>query len=69
MSSWPRAQNVPKTKVERVKLVEIIEAGKKDLRGVILYMFTMGLELHAGQIKHRAHATVATSHASILRRI
>ncbi len=37
--------------------------------GMILYMFTMGLELHAGQIKHRAHATVATSHASILRRI
>ncbi|OGC08243.1 cation transporter, partial [candidate division KSB1 bacterium RBG_16_48_16] len=34
--------------------------------GVILYMFTVGLELNAGQLKHRAHATVATSHASIL---
>lgn len=34
--------------------------------GVILYMFTVGLELHAGLLKQRAHATVATSHASIL---
>lgn len=34
--------------------------------GVLLYMFTVGLELHGGLIKRRAHATVATSHASIL---
>jgi hypothetical protein len=33
MSSWPRAQNVPKTKGERVKLVEIIEAGKEGFKG------------------------------------
>jgi Kef-type K+ transport system membrane component KefB len=34
--------------------------------GVILYMFLVGLELNAGLLKRRAHATVATSHASIL---
>ena len=34
--------------------------------GVILYMFTVGLELDAGILRNRAHATVATSHASIL---
>jgi Kef-type K+ transport system membrane component KefB len=34
--------------------------------GVILYMFLVGLELNAGLIKGRAHAMVATSHASIL---
>jgi len=34
--------------------------------GVLLYMFIVGLELHADLLKHRAHATVATSHASIL---
>jgi Kef-type K+ transport system membrane component KefB len=34
--------------------------------GVILYMFLVGLELNVGFLKHRAHATVATSHASIL---
>jgi K+:H+ antiporter len=34
--------------------------------GVILYMFTVGLELDAGLLRSRAHATVATSHASIL---
>jgi Kef-type K+ transport system membrane component KefB len=34
--------------------------------GVILYMFMVGLELNAGVIKGRAHAMVATSHASIL---
>jgi hypothetical protein len=32
MSSCSRAQNVPKTKVERVKLVEITRARKKNLR-------------------------------------
>jgi Kef-type K+ transport system membrane component KefB len=34
--------------------------------GVILYMFMVGLELNTGLLKHRVHATVATSHASIL---
>lgn len=34
--------------------------------GVLLYMFTIGLELHAGLIKNRAHATITTSHASIV---
>ena len=34
--------------------------------GVILYMFTVGLELDTGILRNRAHATVATSHASIL---
>jgi Kef-type K+ transport system membrane component KefB len=34
--------------------------------GVILYMFLVGLELNAGLLKSRAHATIAISHASIL---
>lgn len=34
--------------------------------GVILYMFLVGLELNAGPIRSRAHATIAISHASIL---
>lgn len=34
--------------------------------GVILFMFLVGLELNAGQLKQRTHATVAISHASIL---
>lgn len=34
--------------------------------GVILYMFLVGLELNAGIIRSRAHATVAISHTSIL---
>ena len=34
--------------------------------GVILYMFLVGLELNPALLKQRAHATVATSHASIL---
>ena len=34
--------------------------------GVILYMFLVGLELNPGLLRQRAHATVATSHASIL---
>jgi Kef-type K+ transport system membrane component KefB len=34
--------------------------------GVILFMFLVGLELNAGQLKRRTHATVAISHASIL---
>jgi Kef-type K+ transport system membrane component KefB len=34
--------------------------------GVLLYMFTIGLSLHSGRIKHRARAVVAISHTSIL---
>lgn len=34
--------------------------------GVLLYMFSVGLELHADPLRGRWHATVATSHASIL---
>jgi K+:H+ antiporter len=34
--------------------------------GVILYMFTVGLELDAGFLRSRAQTTVATSHASIV---
>jgi Kef-type K+ transport system membrane component KefB len=34
--------------------------------GVILYMFVVGLELNPALLKNRAHATVATSHASIV---
>jgi Kef-type K+ transport system membrane component KefB len=34
--------------------------------GVILYMFLVGLELNAGLIRSKAHATIAISHTSIL---
>jgi Kef-type K+ transport system membrane component KefB len=34
--------------------------------GVVLYMFLVGLELNPALLKHRAHATVTISHASIL---
>jgi Kef-type K+ transport system membrane component KefB len=34
--------------------------------GVIFYMFLVGLELNASVLHERAHATVATSHASIV---
>ncbi|MBS0209662.1 MAG: cation:proton antiporter [Planctomycetes bacterium] len=34
--------------------------------GVILYMFTVGLELNADLLRERGHATVAISHASIV---
>jgi Kef-type K+ transport system membrane component KefB len=34
--------------------------------GVILFMFLVGLELDTDQLKHKTHATVAISHASIL---
>jgi len=34
--------------------------------GVILYMFLVGLELDAGMLRRRAHASVAVSHASII---
>ncbi|MDX1929647.1 MAG: cation:proton antiporter, partial [Pirellulaceae bacterium] len=34
--------------------------------GVLLYMFLVGLELNAAKLKHKAHAAVAISHASIV---
>jgi Kef-type K+ transport system membrane component KefB len=34
--------------------------------GVVVYMFLVGLELNVDVIRQRAHATVATSHASIV---
>jgi Kef-type K+ transport system membrane component KefB len=34
--------------------------------GVILFMFLVGLELDTSHLRHRTHATVAISHASIL---
>ena len=34
--------------------------------GVVLYMFLVGLELNPALLKHRAHTTIAISHASIL---
>ncbi|HWP44046.1 MAG TPA: cation:proton antiporter [Blastocatellia bacterium] len=34
--------------------------------GIILYMFIIGLDLNAGLLKDRLHATVTTSHMSIL---
>jgi Kef-type K+ transport system membrane component KefB len=34
--------------------------------GVVLYMFLVGLELNGDLVRERAHATVATSHASII---
>jgi Kef-type K+ transport system membrane component KefB len=34
--------------------------------GVMLYMFMVGLQLNAGLLRSRAHATVAISHASIV---
>lgn len=34
--------------------------------GVVLYMFLVGLELNAGLLREKAHATVAVSHASIV---
>ncbi len=34
--------------------------------GIILYMFLVGLELNVSQLKSKAHASIAISHASIL---
>jgi Kef-type K+ transport system membrane component KefB len=45
-----------------------VEANLKIIAdiGVILYMFLVGLELNAGIIRSRAHATVVISHTSIV---
>ena len=34
--------------------------------GIVLYMFLVGLEFDPAVIKHRGHATIAISHASII---
>jgi Kef-type K+ transport system membrane component KefB len=34
--------------------------------GAILYMFLVGLEMNAGRLRHRAHATLTIAHASML---
>jgi Kef-type K+ transport system membrane component KefB len=34
--------------------------------GIVLYMFLVGLELNLPELRHKAHAAVAISHASIL---
>jgi Kef-type K+ transport system membrane component KefB len=57
---WPDAMNfiLPKEVAPFLGIIAQI--------GVILYMFLVGLELNAGLIRSRAHATVAISHASIV---
>jgi len=57
---WPTAQHfvLPENVAPYLKIIADI--------GVILYMFLVGLELNAGIIRSRAHATVAISHTSIL---
>jgi Kef-type K+ transport system membrane component KefB len=57
---WPEAQHfiLPANVSPYLKIIADI--------GVILYMFLVGLELNAGLIKSRAHATIAISHTSIL---
>lgn len=57
---WPAAQHfiLPEDVAPYLGIIAQI--------GVILYMFLVGLELNAGLIRSRAHATVAISHTSIL---
>ncbi len=57
---WPQATEfiLPDHAQSSLKIVAQI--------GVVLYMFLVGLELNAGLIRSRAHATVAISHASIV---
>jgi Kef-type K+ transport system membrane component KefB len=57
---WPAAQHfvLPADVAPYLKIIADI--------GVILYMFLVGLELNAGIIRSRAHATIAISHTSIL---
>ena len=58
---WPQATAVyPAGTMSQSSLKIIAQIG------VILYMFLVGLELNAGLIRSRAHATVAISHASIV---
>ncbi len=57
---WPAAQHfiLPTSVAPYLGIIAQI--------GVILYMFLVGLELNAGLIRSRAHATIAISHTSIL---
>lgn len=57
---WPQAQHfiLPEDVAPFLGIIAQI--------GVILYMFLVGLELNAGLIRSRAHATIAISHTSIL---
>jgi Kef-type K+ transport system membrane component KefB len=57
---WPAAQEfiLPPSVAPNLGIIAQI--------GVILYMFLIGLELNAGMLRSRAHATVAISHASIV---
>jgi Kef-type K+ transport system membrane component KefB len=58
--AWPAATAYLLPDYARPSLKIIAELG------VILYMFLIGLELNAGLLKSRAHATIAISHASII---
>jgi Kef-type K+ transport system membrane component KefB len=57
---WPAAKDfvLPESVAPNLGIIAQI--------GVILYMFLIGLELNAGMLRSRAHATVAISHASIV---
>jgi Kef-type K+ transport system membrane component KefB len=57
---WPAAQQfvLPAEVAPYLQIIAQI--------GVILYMFLVGLELNAGLIRSKAHATVVISHTSIL---
>jgi Kef-type K+ transport system membrane component KefB len=57
---WPEASAflLPPTVAPFLGLISTV--------GVILYMFLVGLELNVALLRKRAHATVATSHASII---
>ena len=57
---WPKAQHfiLPADVAPYLGIIAQI--------GVILYMFLVGLELNAGLIRSKAHATIAISHTSIL---
>jgi Kef-type K+ transport system membrane component KefB len=56
---WPEASDflLPPTVAPYLGVISTV--------GVILYMFMVGLELNVALLRKRAHATVATSHASI----
>jgi Kef-type K+ transport system membrane component KefB len=57
---WPAAQQfvLPADVAPYLQIIAQI--------GVILYMFLVGLELNAGLIRSKAHATIVISHTSIL---
>jgi Kef-type K+ transport system membrane component KefB len=57
---WPAAYHfvLPESVAPSLRIIAEI--------GVILYMFLVGLELNAGLIRSKAHATIVISHTSIL---